>query len=53
MENIAGTSVENNVATVNFNDGGKLTVNDASNVAFIIGDQAYYANSSGFSQEKE
>ena len=52
FENLAGTAVNDNVATINFNDGGKLTVNDASNVAFVIGEQTYYANSGGFSQNK-
>ena len=52
MENIAGTSVENNVATINFNDGGKLTVNDASNASYVIGDQTYYVNGGEFTSTK-
>ena len=52
LDHIASTSVENNVATINFKDGGKLTVNDASNASYILtqGDQSqiYRVNESGF-----
>ena len=52
LDQIASTSVENNVATINFKDGGKLTINDASNASYILtqGDQAqiYKVNESGF-----
>ena len=42
LDNIASTAVENGVATINFKDGGKLTVNDAGNCSYILtqGDQA-------------
>ncbi len=36
LEQIANTAVDNNVATVNFKDGGKLTVNDAANCQFVL-----------------
>ena len=42
LEQISGTNYENGVVTINFTDGGKLTVNDAENVTFMTtqGDQS-------------
>ena len=48
FENIAGTAVNGNVATINFNDGGSLTVNDASNCDFVIANQTFYINGNDF-----
>ena len=52
LDQIASTGVENNVATINFKDGGKLTIGDASNATYVLtqGDQAqvYRVNESGF-----
>ena len=52
LDQIASTGVENNVATINFKDGGKLTIGDASNATYVMtqGDQAqvYRVNPNGF-----
>ena len=46
MENIAGTDFGTSSITLNFNDGGKLTINDeGKGIGVVIGDQTYYVNS--------
>jgi hypothetical protein len=55
FENIAGYNFENGQITINFNDGGKLTIEDNNkDVAVVVGDQTYYVNGdrSGFTTEK-
>ena len=46
LENISSTDFASDSITINFNDGGKLKINDAgSNVGIVIGEQTYYVNS--------
>jgi Ca2+-binding RTX toxin-like protein len=46
LENLAGTEFGNSSITMNFNDGGKLTINDGgSKVGIVLGEQTYYVNS--------
>ncbi|MBR4904267.1 MAG: hypothetical protein IKZ53_06320, partial [Selenomonadaceae bacterium] len=54
LENLAGSEFNGNSVAINFKDGGKLTVNDAENCSFIMGDQTYYVDSehSDFVMEK-
>ena len=45
IENIAGTEFNNDSITINFNDGGKLKINDGgANVGIVMGEQTYYVN---------
>jgi Ca2+-binding RTX toxin-like protein len=53
MEQIAGTELNGNVATINFTDGGKLIVNDAQNCSFVVGEQIYYVGENNFLPAKE
>ncbi|MBR4903109.1 MAG: hypothetical protein IKZ53_00390, partial [Selenomonadaceae bacterium] len=52
LENLAGTEFNNDAITINFKDGGKLTVNDAANATFILGGQegqpAYHVEGNDF-----
>ena len=52
MEQILGSEFSGGNVTINFTDGGKLTVDNAANCSFVIGDQTYYSNGSEFTTEK-
>ena len=56
LENLAGTDFNGSAITLNFKDGGKLTVNDASNCAFVMGgtenQDTYYVNGEDFTTTK-
>lgn len=49
LDQISGASVTNNIATINFVDGGQLTINDAANCNFVLtqGDQSQTYGVSG------
>ena len=52
MEQILGSEFSGGNVTINFTDGGKLTVDNAANCSFVIGDQTYYSNGSEFTPTK-
>ena len=55
IENIANTEFNSDSITINFNDGGKLKINDGgANVGIVMGEQTYYVNSdrSDYTTEK-
>lgn len=55
LEEIIGADFTNNALTLNFSDGGTLTVNDrGKDVGFVVEDQTFYVDSEreGFSTEK-
>ena len=56
LDNLAGTEFNTGSITMNFTDGGKLTVNDAANATFVLGgaegQPAYYVNGNDFSTTK-
>ena len=52
LENLVGTDFKDGSVAINFTDGGKLTVNDAENCGFVLGDQTFYVNGNDFSTNK-
>jgi len=52
LDNLTGTDFNSGSITLNFNDGGKLTVNDAANATFVLGGQegqpVYHVEGSDF-----